>query len=114
VPERAKWREGKLLSILDQQRRVGEVRMGAIHDGGEVAAGQSSGKGGATWSARKKARGEKLGRRPAWGRRVGAARVGGGAGRVVAVVSGGGLRRQAATGGSAATWCTRGKPARKC
>jgi hypothetical protein len=36
-------------------------------DGGEVAAGQSSGRGGATWSAREKARGEELGRRPAWG-----------------------------------------------
>jgi hypothetical protein len=94
VEERAKWREGKLLSILDQQRRVGEARTGASHDGCEVAAGQSSGRGGATWSAQEKARGEKLGRRPAWGRRVGADRVGGGASRAAATVSGGGLRRQ--------------------
>jgi hypothetical protein len=93
MPERAKWREGKLLEVLNQQRRVGEERMGASHDGGEVAAEQSSGRGGATWSAQEKARGEELGRRPAWGRRVGAARAGGGAGRVAAAVSGGGLRR---------------------
>jgi hypothetical protein len=33
------------------------------HDSGEVAAGQSSGRAGATWSAREKARGEELGRR---------------------------------------------------
>jgi hypothetical protein len=64
MPERAKWREGKLLEVLNQQRRVGEARMGASHDGGEVAAEQSSGRGGATWSAREKARGEELGRRP--------------------------------------------------
>jgi hypothetical protein len=62
VQERAKWREGKLLSVLDKQRSVGEARTGASHDGGGVAAGQSSGRGGATWSTRKKARGEKLGR----------------------------------------------------
>jgi hypothetical protein len=36
---------------------------GVSHDGGEVAAGQSSGRGGATWSAREKPRGEELGRR---------------------------------------------------
>jgi hypothetical protein len=47
---------------------------GASHDGGEVAAGQCSGRGEAAWRAREKARGEELGRRPAWGRRVGAAR----------------------------------------
>jgi hypothetical protein len=93
VQERAKWRQGKLLNILDQQRRVGEARTGASHDGGEVAAGQSSGRGGATCSARMKAIGEKLGQRPAWGRRVGAARAEGGAGRAVAAVSGGGDRR---------------------
>jgi hypothetical protein len=66
MQESAKWREEKLLNILDQQRRVGEARTGASHDGGEVAAGQSSGRGGATWSAREKARGRELGRRPAW------------------------------------------------
>jgi hypothetical protein len=114
VPERVKWREGKLLNVLDQQRRVGEARTGASHDGGEVAVGQSSDRGGATWSAWEKARGEELGRRPAWGRRVGAARAGGGAGRAAAAVSGGGLRRQAAAGGSAAAWCARGKPAGEC
>jgi hypothetical protein len=59
-----------------------------------VAAGQSSGRGGAMWCARKKARGEKLGRRPARGRRVGAARTGGGTSRAAAMASGGGLRRQ--------------------
>jgi hypothetical protein len=59
-----------------------------------VAAGQSSGRGGATWSAREKARGEELGWRPAWRRRMGAIRVENGAGRVAAAVSGGGLRRQ--------------------
>jgi hypothetical protein len=36
---------------------------GVSHNGGEVAAGQSSSRGGATWSAREKARGEELGRR---------------------------------------------------
>jgi hypothetical protein len=64
VQERAKWREGKLLNILDQQRRVGEARIGASHDGGELAARQSSGRGGVTWSAWEKARGEELRRRP--------------------------------------------------
>jgi hypothetical protein len=47
---------------------------GASHDGAEVAAGRCSGRGGAARRARKKARGEGLGQRPAWGRRVGAAR----------------------------------------
>jgi hypothetical protein len=65
VQERAKWRERGLLKVLDQQRRVGEARTGASHDGGEVAAGQSLGRGGATWSAREKARGRELGRQPA-------------------------------------------------
>jgi hypothetical protein len=41
VQERAKLREGKLLNVLDQQRRVGEARTGASHDGGEVAAGRA-------------------------------------------------------------------------
>jgi hypothetical protein len=94
VQERAKWRERGLLKVLDQQRRVGEARTGASHDDGELAAGQSLGRGGATWSAREKAKGEKLGRRPAWGQRVGAARAGGGAGRAAAMVSGSGLRWQ--------------------
>jgi hypothetical protein len=93
VQERVKWRERGLLKVLDQQRRVGEARTGASHDDGKVAAGQSSCRGGATWSAREKAKGEKLGRRLAWGRRVGGARQGGGVGRVAATVSGGGLRR---------------------
>jgi hypothetical protein len=110
---RANWRERELLKVLDQPRRVGEARTGASHDGGEVVAGQSSGRGAATWSAREKARGEKLGRRPAWGRRVGAARAGGGADRAAAAVSSGGLQRQAAAGGSVAAWCARGKPARR-
>jgi hypothetical protein len=39
MQESAKWREGKLLNVLDQQRRVGEARTGASHDGGEVVAG---------------------------------------------------------------------------
>jgi hypothetical protein len=46
------------------------------------------------WRARDKARGEELGRRLAWGRRVGAAKARGGIGRAAAAVSGGGLRRQ--------------------
>jgi hypothetical protein len=94
VQERAKWRERGLLKVLDQQIRVGEARTGASYDGGEVATGQSSGRGGATWSAREKARGEGLGRRPAWRRRVGACRAGGGAGRAAATVRGDGLRQQ--------------------
>jgi hypothetical protein len=65
-----------------------------------VATGQSSGRGRATWSAREKARGEELGRRLAWRRRVGATRVEDGAGRAAATVSGGGLRRPAAANGS--------------
>jgi hypothetical protein len=91
LQENAKQREGKLLNVLDQQRRVGEARTGASYDCSEVTAGQSSGRGGATWSARKKAGGEELGR-PVWRRRVGAARVGGGIGRAAAAVSGGSLR----------------------
>jgi hypothetical protein len=87
--------------------------MGASRDSGEVVARQCSGRGGATWSARKKARGEKLGRRAAWGRRVGPARAGGGTSRATAAVSGGGRRWQAAAGGSAAAWCARGKPTGK-
>jgi hypothetical protein len=64
VQERANWREGEPLKVLNQQGRVGEARTGASHDGGEVATGQYSGRGGATWSAREKARGRELGRRP--------------------------------------------------
>jgi hypothetical protein len=101
---RANWRERELLKVLDQPRRVGEARTGASHYGGEVAAGQSSGRDGATWSAWEKARGEKLGRRPALGRRVGAARAGGGAGTVAAAVSSGDMQRQVAASGSAAVW----------
>jgi hypothetical protein len=93
MQERAKWREGELLKVLDQKRRVGEARTGASHNGGEVAAGQSSGRGGAAWCAREKARGEELGRRPAWRHCVGAARAGDGAGRATVAVSGG-LRQQ--------------------
>jgi hypothetical protein len=55
----------ELLKVLDQLRRVGEARTSASHDGGEVAAAQSSGRGGVTWSAREKDRGRELGRRPA-------------------------------------------------
>jgi hypothetical protein len=99
VQERAKWRERELLKVLNKQGWVGEARTGASHDGGEVAAGQHSGRGGATWSAREKVRGEELGRRPAWRQRVGAARAGGGTCRAAVVGSGGGLRREAAAGG---------------
>jgi hypothetical protein len=74
-----------------------------------VAAGQCSGKGGATWSAREKVRGEELGRRPAWRRCVGAGRAGG----VPAAGSGGGLRRQAAVGGSGSGVARSGKASRK-
>jgi hypothetical protein len=93
MQERAKWREGELLKVLDQQRRVGEARTGASHDGGEVVAGRCSDRSGATWSAREKGGGEELGRRSAWGRRMGAAGAGGGAGRAATAVSGGGLLR---------------------
>jgi hypothetical protein len=65
MQERAKWREGELLKVVDQKRRVGEACAGASHGGGEVAVGRCSGRGGAAWRARKKARGEGLGRRPA-------------------------------------------------
>jgi hypothetical protein len=112
MQESVKWREEKLLNILDQQRRVGEARMGASHDGGEVAAGQSSGRGRATWSAREKTRGEELVRRPAWRRRVGATRAGDGADRAAAAVSGGGLRWQrGSSAGGRAAWHARGRPA---
>jgi hypothetical protein len=88
MQEEAKWRERELLKVLDQKRRRGEACTGASHDGGKVAAGQSSGRGGATWSAREKARGEELGQRPTWGRRVGGARAGGGARRAAAACDG--------------------------
>jgi hypothetical protein len=90
MQERAKWREGKLVKVLDQKRREG-VCTGASHDGGKVAAGQCSGRGGAAWRAREKAREEELGRRAAWGRRVGLPKAGGGAGRAAVAVSGSGL-----------------------
>jgi hypothetical protein len=105
---------GEATEGLGPKKKGGGGTHNASLDGGEVAAGQSSGRGGATWSAREKAKGEELGRRPAWGRCVGAARAGGGIGRAAAAVSGGGLRRQAAAGGSGsgrAAWCTWGRPA---
>jgi hypothetical protein len=71
-------------------RRVKEARMGTSYNGGKVAAGQSSGRGGATWGAWEKARMEELERRPAWRRRVGATRVENGTGRAAATVSCGG------------------------
>jgi hypothetical protein len=110
VQERANWREGKLLNVLDQQRMVGEARTGASHDGGEVAAGQSSGRGRGTWSAWEKARGEGLGWRPAWGRRVGAARAGGGASRAAAAAATCGGRGAARAGGRVACHA-QGRPA---
>jgi hypothetical protein len=105
-----KRREGKPLNVLDQQRRMGEARTGASYDGGEVAAGQSSGGGGAMWSERKNARGEELGRRLAWRRRVGATRVGGGAGRAAVTVSSGGDDKQLLAA-RAAAWRARGRQA---
>jgi hypothetical protein len=65
---------GEATEDLGQEKKGGGVCTGASHDGGEVAAGQCSGRGGAAWRAREKAREEELGRRPAWGRCVGAAR----------------------------------------
>jgi hypothetical protein len=62
------------LTGLGPEKKGEGACMGASHDGGEVAAGRCSGRGGAAWRARKKARGEWLGQRPAWGRRVGATR----------------------------------------
>jgi hypothetical protein len=113
VQERAKWREREPPKFLNQQGRVGEACTGASHDDGEVAAGQRSGRGRATWSAREKVRGEELGRRPAKRRRVGATRAGGGTGRAAVVGSGGGLRREAAAGGSGSGVARSGKASRK-
>jgi hypothetical protein len=70
--------------------------------------GQCSGRGGAAWRARKKARGEGLGRRPAWRRRMGAARAGGGASRATAAAACDGKQLLAAR---AAAWRARGRPA---
>jgi hypothetical protein len=98
---------------LGPAKKGGGGTHGASHDGGEVAAGQSSGRGGATWRAREKARGEELGREPAWGRYVGASRAGGGTGRAAAAVIGGGLRRQAVVGGSGSGVARSGKASRK-
>jgi hypothetical protein len=50
---------------LGPEKKGGGGTHGASHDGGKVAAGQSSGRGGAAWCAREKARGAGLGRRPA-------------------------------------------------
>jgi hypothetical protein len=44
VRERAKRREEELLKALDWKRRAGGLHTGAIHDGGKVAAEQSSGR----------------------------------------------------------------------
>jgi hypothetical protein len=50
---------------LGPKKKGGRGTHGTSHDGGVVAAGQSSGRDRATWSAREKARGEGLGRRTA-------------------------------------------------
>jgi hypothetical protein len=75
-PEKKGEGGGNMHGHYPQWRRGGgrEVCTGTIHNGGEVAAERCSGRGRAAWRAREKARGEGLGRRPAWGRRVGAAR----------------------------------------
>jgi hypothetical protein len=44
-------------------RKGGGTRTGTRHDGGKGAAGQNSSRGGATWSAWEKGRGEELERR---------------------------------------------------
>jgi hypothetical protein len=54
--------EGDAECLRPAKKGKGGTR-GISHDGGEVAAGQSSGRGGVTWSAREKARGEELGQR---------------------------------------------------
>jgi hypothetical protein len=81
---------------------------GVSHDDGEVAAGQSLGRGGATWSARAKAKGEELERRLAWRQRVGATRVENGASRAAATVSCGGDGKQLLAA-RAAAWRARGR-----
>jgi hypothetical protein len=74
MQERAKWREGGATKGLGLEKKGEGACTGASHNGREVAAGRCSGRGGAAWRTRKKARGEGLGRRLAWGRHVGAAR----------------------------------------
>jgi hypothetical protein len=100
----------KATECLRQVKKGEEGTHGASHDGNEVAAVQSSGRGGAAWSARKEAREEELGWRLARRRRVGATRAGGGADKVAATVSGG---RGAARSSCGATWRARGKPAER-
>jgi hypothetical protein len=118
LQERAKWWEGKLLKVLDQKKKGGGGTHGASHDGGKVAAGQSSGRARAEAGRRGVS-----GRRPeeksyggCWpeGDAWELPEVGGGAGRAVAAVSDDGLRRQAVAGGSGsggAAWRARGRPA---
>jgi hypothetical protein len=81
---------GEAIECFIPAKKGAEARMGARHDGGKVAAGQNSSRGGATWSAWENARGEELERRPAWRRRVRATGAGGGAGRAAVAVSCGG------------------------
>jgi hypothetical protein len=106
-------RRGLLVMLWDQEeaRRAGATAVDRRRD---VVAGRCSGRGGTAWRARKKARGEELGRWPAWGRRVGAARVGGGAGRAAVAVSCGGLRRQGGSSvGRRSCMASSGKASRK-
>jgi hypothetical protein len=101
---------GEATECFIPAKKGGEARTGARHDDGKVAAGQNSSRGGATWSAWEKARGKELERRPAWRRRVRAARAGGGAGRATAAVSCGGDGKELLAA-RAAAWRARGRPA---
>jgi hypothetical protein len=75
-----------------------------------VAAGRSSGRGGAVWRARKSTRGGKLGRQMAWRRRVDAIRVNNGTGGAAAAMSYGSDGKELLAA-RAAAWRARGGPA---
>jgi hypothetical protein len=75
-----------------------------------VAAGRSSGRGGAAWRARKRTRGGKLGRQMAWRRCVDAIRVNNGTGGAAAAMSYGGDGKELPAA-RAAAWRARGGPA---
>jgi hypothetical protein len=79
---------------LGPEKKGGGGTHSTSHDGGEVAARQSSGRGRAAWRVREKARGEGLGRRSAWERCVGASWE-----RCVGAAKGRRWRRQSCSGG---------------
>jgi hypothetical protein len=101
---------GEATEHLRLAKKGGEAHTGASLDGGEVSAGQSSGRDRATWSALEQARREELERRLASRRCVRGARAGGGTVRAAAVVSCGGDGKQLLAARAAAC-CARGRPA---